>query len=40
MMLDTRIIARDEQLDYGKYITANGLDIAKFKADLTNQCGP
>ncbi|MDX8276391.1 alkaline phosphatase D family protein [Acinetobacter pittii] len=36
MMLDTRIIARDEQLDYGKYITANGLDIAKFQADLTN----
>ncbi|PTV49572.1 alkaline phosphatase D family protein [Acinetobacter pittii] len=35
-MLDTRIIARDEQLDYGKYITANGLDIAKFQADLTN----
>ncbi|MCY6412727.1 alkaline phosphatase D family protein [Acinetobacter sp. VNH17] len=35
-MLDTRIIARDEQLDYANYITANGLDIAKFQADLTN----
>lgn len=35
-MLDTRIIARDEQLDYAKYMTANGLDIAKFQADLTN----
>jgi len=36
MMLDTRIIARDEQLDYANYMTANGLDIAKFQADLTN----
>lgn len=36
IMLDTRIIARDKQLDYGKYITANGLDIEKFQADLTN----
>ncbi|MCH7395140.1 alkaline phosphatase D family protein [Acinetobacter dispersus] len=35
-MLDTRIIARDEQLDYANYMTANGLDIAKFQADLTN----
>lgn len=36
MMLDTRIIARDEQLDYAKYMTANGLDIAKFQTDLTD----
>lgn len=36
MMLDTRIIARDKQLDYANYMTANGLDIAKFQADLTN----
>ncbi|MDO3665653.1 alkaline phosphatase D family protein [Acinetobacter higginsii] len=35
-MLDTRIIARDEQLDYANYMTANGLDIAKFQTDLTN----
>lgn len=35
-MMDTRIIARDEQLDYANYMTANGLDIAKFQADLTN----
>ncbi|MCH7315437.1 alkaline phosphatase D family protein [Acinetobacter sp. ANC 3882] len=35
-MLDTRIIARDEQLDYTKYMTANGLDVAKFQTDLTN----
>lgn len=36
MMLDTRIIARDQQLDYAEYMTANGLDIARFQADLTN----
>lgn len=35
-MLDTRIIARDEQLDYANYMTATGLNIAKFQADLTN----
>ena len=35
-MLDTRIIARDEQLDYSNYLTATGLDIVKFQADLTN----
>lgn len=35
-MLDTRIIARDEQLGYANYMTVNGLDIAKFQADLTN----
>lgn len=36
MMLDTRIIARDQQLDYADYMTANGLDIARFRADLTS----
>ncbi|WPO66529.1 alkaline phosphatase D family protein [Acinetobacter haemolyticus] len=36
-MLDTRIIARDEQLDYANYITASGLDVAKFQADLTDR---
>ena len=35
-MLDTRIIARDQQLDYANYMTATGLNIAKFQADLTN----
>lgn len=35
-MLDTRIIARDEQLDYDDYLTATGLDTARFQADLTN----
>jgi alkaline phosphatase D len=35
-MLDTRIIARDKQLDYADYMTANGLNVAKFQADLTN----
>lgn len=35
-MLDTRIITRDEQLDYANYLTATGLDITKFQADLTN----
>ncbi|ENV37656.1 hypothetical protein F959_01174 [Acinetobacter venetianus RAG-1 = CIP 110063] len=35
-MLDTRIIARDEQLDYANYLTATGLDVTKFQADLTN----
>ncbi|MDN8575716.1 alkaline phosphatase D family protein [Acinetobacter baumannii] len=35
-MLDTRIIARDKQLAYADYMTATGLDIAKFQADLTN----
>ncbi len=36
MMLDTRIIARDEQLNYANYMTANGLDIAKFQTDWIN----
>lgn len=36
-MLDTRILARDEQLDYANYITASGVDFAKFQADLTAQ---
>lgn len=35
-MLDTRIIARDQQLDYVDYMTTNGLNAAKFQADLTN----
>jgi len=35
-MLDTRIIARDKQLEYADYMTAAGLDAQKFQADLTN----
>ena len=33
-MLDTRIIARDKQLEYKDYMTASGLDAQKFQADL------
>lgn len=33
-MLDTRVLARDEQLDYADYITPTGLDAAKFQADM------
>ncbi|PTV43698.1 alkaline phosphatase [Acinetobacter oleivorans] len=35
-MLDTRIIARDEQLEYKDYMTASGLNAQKFQADLTD----
>ncbi|EXS26798.1 alkaline phosphatase D family protein [Acinetobacter sp. 742879] len=35
-MLDTRIIARDKQLEYKDYITSSGLDAQKFQADLTD----
>ncbi|MEO4177656.1 alkaline phosphatase D family protein [Acinetobacter pittii] len=35
-MLDTRIIARDKQLEYTDYITSSGLDAQKFQADLTD----
>ncbi|WP_336940660.1 alkaline phosphatase D family protein [Acinetobacter pittii] len=35
-MLDTRIIARDKQLEYADYMTAAGLDAKKFQADLTD----
>lgn len=35
-MLDTRIIARDKQLEYADYMTAVGLDTQKFQADLTD----
>lgn len=34
-MLDTRILARDKQLEYTDYMTASGLDIHRFQADLT-----
>lgn len=36
IMLDTRIIARDKQLEYADYMTAAGLDAQKFQTDLTN----
>ncbi len=35
-MLETRILARDKQLDYADYITASGFDSAAFLADLQN----
>ena len=35
-MLDTRIIARDKQLEYADYMAAAGLDAQKFQADLTD----
>lgn len=35
-MLDTRIIARDKQLEYADYMTAAGLSAQKFQADLTD----
>ncbi|MEH6671009.1 alkaline phosphatase D family protein [Halopseudomonas sp.] len=34
-MLDTRIIGRDEQLSYANYISAGGLDAARFIADVS-----
>lgn len=35
-MLDTRLIARDQQLDYTQYLTAGGINAAAFQADLTS----
>lgn len=35
-MLDTRILARDRQLNYKNYLTAEGLDAEKFQRDLTD----
>ncbi|WP_347019605.1 alkaline phosphatase D family protein [Acinetobacter calcoaceticus] len=35
-MLDTRIVARDKQLEYADYMTAAGLNAQKFQADLTD----
>ena len=35
-MLDTRVIARDLQLDYAAYFGANGFDTARFAADMAN----
>ena len=36
-MLDTRIIGRDQQLDYMDYFTGEGLDAARFTADVGSQ---
>ncbi|OWQ85256.1 alkaline phosphatase [Roseateles aquatilis] len=33
-MLDTRVLARDKQLDYADYIGAAGFDSAKFQTDM------
>lgn len=35
-MLDTRILARNKQLQYADYLTATGLDVNKFQTDLLN----
>lgn len=34
-MLDTRIIGRDEQLNYADYYSASGFDAARFTADVS-----
>jgi len=36
-MLDTRIIGRDQQLNYMDYFTGEGLDAARFTADVGSQ---
>lgn len=35
-MLDTRIIGRDEQLNYANYYTPSGFDAARFTADVSD----
>lgn len=35
-MLDTRILARDQQLDYANYMNAQGMDFVRFQSDLTS----
>jgi alkaline phosphatase D len=35
-MLDTRVIARDLQLDYANYFGASGFDTARFTSDMGN----
>lgn len=35
-MLDTRLIGRDQQLDYNNFFTPTGIDSAAFTAALTN----
>ncbi|ALT78555.1 alkaline phosphatase D family protein [Paucibacter sp. KCTC 42545] len=35
-MLDTRLVGRDQQLDYANYTTAGGFNAAKFGADMAD----
>lgn len=35
LMLDTRILDRDQQLEYKDYFTAQGIDFMRFQKDLT-----
>lgn len=35
-MLDTRLVGRDQQLDYANYTTASGFNAAKFGADMAD----
>jgi len=35
-MLDTRVVARDQQLEYADYFTATGIDAAAFTAAVAN----
>jgi alkaline phosphatase D len=35
-MLDTRVIGRDQQMDYANYFGASGFDTTRFAADLTD----
>jgi alkaline phosphatase D len=35
-LLDTRVVARDRQLDYGDYVGAAGFDAVRFGADMAN----
>ena len=35
-MLDTRVLARDRQLDYADYMTAQGMNFQRFQEDLNH----
>lgn len=35
-MLDTRLVGRDQQLDYANYTTASGFNAARFGADMAD----
>ena len=36
-MLETRLVARDKQLDYGDYFTQAGIDIQRLRMDMQSQ---
>ncbi len=36
-MLETRLVARDKQLDYGDYFTQAGIDIQRLQMDMQSQ---